>query len=169
VGQVELYRLRFSLAELVKEAVQELRHQTEGRRIEWKIGPLPEVVGDPSLLGLALHNLIENALKFTHCRPVAQIQITSTLTEREAIIAVADNGIGFDARHRAKLFGIFQRLHTSAQHAGLGIGLANVRRIVQRHGGRTWAEGTIDYGATFYLALPRPPAQPESESTAPSD
>ncbi|HYG36793.1 MAG TPA: ATP-binding protein, partial [Clostridia bacterium] len=155
IGRTEMYQLHFSLAEVVKEVLQELRHETENRRIEWVVGDLPEVVGDPTMLALALTNLISNALKFTRTRKQAHIEIGSRIEDQEVIVYVADNGLGFDPRYRDKLFGIFQRLHTGKEFDGLGVGLANVRRIVRRHGGRTWAEGSPDRGATFYFSLPR--------------
>jgi PAS domain S-box-containing protein len=168
IGQTEMYHLQFSLTEVVKEILQELRCETEGRHIEWVIGKLPEVSGDPTLLGLALTNLISNALKFTRPRKQARIEVGSHTTDREVIVFVADNGVGFDPRYMDKLFGAFQRLHSDKRFEGMGIGLANVRRIVQRHGGRTWAEGAIDRGATFYFSLPRPQA-PELPAEEASD
>ncbi len=164
VGQVQMYRLHFSLAEVVKEVIQDLRRETEGRHIEWTVGPLPEVTGDPTLLGEAMTRLLSNALKFTACRPVARVQIGCRSTEAEVIVFVADNGVGFDPRHRDKLFGVFQRLHPAGEYEGLGIGLAQVRRIIQRHGGRAWTESAPDQGATFYFSLPRPEAAPAEES-----
>jgi PAS domain S-box-containing protein len=156
VGQVQMYRLHFNLGDVVTEVRQELRREAEGRHIEWVVGPLPEIVGDPTLLGQALNRLLTNALKFTRPRPQARIEIGSRSTENEVIVYVADNGVGFDPRYRDKLFGVFQRLHPGGEFEGLGLGLAQVRRIVQRHGGRTWAEGAPEQGATFYFSLPRP-------------
>ncbi|HWI58473.1 MAG TPA: ATP-binding protein [Bacillota bacterium] len=157
IGQMEMYKLQFSLAELAQEVIQEFRHEVEGRHIEWVVGDLPEVVGDPTLLTIVLTSLLSNALKFTRPRPQARIEVGAELTEREVIVFVADNGIGFDPRYMDKLFGVFQRLHPGSDFEGLGVGLANVRRIVQRHGGRTWAEGALDQGARFYFSLPRTP------------
>lgn len=155
VGQVQMYDLHFNLADVVAEVRQELRHEAEGRQIEWVIGPLPEIMGDPTLLGQALNRLLANALKFTRPRSQARIEIGSRSTDNEVIVSVRDNGVGFDPRYRDKLFGVFQRLHPGGEFEGLGLGLAQVRRIVQRHGGRTWAEGAPDQGATFYFSLPR--------------
>jgi PAS domain S-box-containing protein len=153
IGQADLYRLHLSLAEIVKEVVHDLQHETEGRKIEWVIGDLPEIEGDPVMLWLALTNLISNALKFTRDREVARIEVGSSKDDGELTVHVRDNGVGFDQQKGQRLFRIFQRLH-GEQFGGTGVGLANVRRIIHRHGGRVWAEGEEGKGATFYLSLP---------------
>jgi light-regulated signal transduction histidine kinase (bacteriophytochrome) len=122
-----------------------LRYETEGRQVEWQIGDLPTVHGDPTLLRQVLFNLVSNAIKYTRPRETARIEIGATHSPSEHIIYIKDNGVGFDMEFATKLFGVFQRLHPSADFEGVGIGLANVRRIVQRHGGRTWAEGVVDF------------------------
>ncbi len=155
MGRAELRDTPVRLDQLVKEVQHELRHDTQGRNIAWTIGPLPRVYGDPAMLRLVLINLISNAVKFTRTRPLATIQIgCKSGRPGETVIFVRDNGVGFDMRYVEKLFGVFQRLHRAEEFDGTGIGLANVRRIIHRHGGRTWAEGAVDGGATFYFSLP---------------
>jgi light-regulated signal transduction histidine kinase (bacteriophytochrome) len=145
-----------SLSGLVEEVIGDFPHELEGRKVLWKQGPFPSVRGDVSMLRQVFVNLISNALKYTQPRDSSLIEIGSLDREQEAfIIFVRDNGVGFDARHSDKLFGVFQRLHSDQEFEGIGIGLANVRRIIMRHGGRTWAEGKPDEGATFYFSLPK--------------
>jgi signal transduction histidine kinase len=115
---------------------------------------LPEIDGDTALLRQVLVNLLGNALKYTRRQEHPRIVISSRATEEELIVSVQDNGVGFDMRHASKLFGVFERLHPRSEFEGTGIGLANVRRIIHRHGGRTWAEGQPNQGATFYFSLP---------------
>lgn len=154
VSQADLYRLHLSLGEIVKEVIHDLHRELEGRKVDWVIGELPEVEGDPVMLWLVLTNLISNALKFTRSRPVARIEIGSARTGNEFVVHVRDNGVGFDPHYASRLFRVFQRLH-GKEFEGTGVGLANVRRIVERHGGRVWAEGVENEGATFYFSLPQ--------------
>jgi len=157
IGRTEQQNSRVSLTQLVNEAITETRQDTEGRNIDWKIGALPDFYGDRSMLKLALVNLISNAIKFTRTRPQARIEIGGSEGDKnDLIIFVRDNGVGFDMTYVHKLFGVFQRLHQSDAFEGTGIGLATVQRIIQRHGGRVWAEGLVDRGATFYFSAPKP-------------
>lgn len=154
MGRAEMFESSVSLDKLVQEVKSDLEAATCGRNIVWNIPPLPAVQADPAMLKLALANLLGNAVKFTRPRNPAQIEMGSAGTEDGRIIFfVRDNGVGFDPQYAHKLFGIFQRLHRTDEFEGTGIGLANVRRIIARHGGRTWVEGTLDKGATFYFTL----------------
>ncbi len=155
IGRSEMQTATIRANKLVQEAIGELREETKERDIAWKIAELPVICGDPSLLRLVLVNLISNALKFTRTRPRAEIEIGCTEEEDEFVFFVRDNGVGFDMNYTEKLFGVFQRLHHRDEFEGTGIGLANVRRIVSRHGGRAWAEGSLDQGATIYFSLPK--------------
>ncbi|HVG58268.1 MAG TPA: PAS domain S-box protein [Hyalangium sp.] len=154
MGRAELRKGRVVLHELVAEVQRELALEAEGRQVEWRVGALPEVQADRSLLRLVLKNLLSNALKYTRPRAVALIEIGSREEDEGVHVWVKDNGVGFDMQFVDKLFGVFQRLHTAEQFEGTGIGLANVRRIIARHGGRTWAESRVGEGATFHFTLP---------------
>ncbi|MBA3386808.1 MAG: GHKL domain-containing protein [Chthoniobacterales bacterium] len=154
VGRAELQRSQVDLAALVQTVIRNLHASVEGRDVEWQIGALPEVQADAGLLRQVWANLIDNALKYTRSRSGAVIEIGSTPQDGELLFYVRDNGVGFDPQYAGKLFGVFQRLHQTEEFEGTGIGLANVRRVIQKHGGRTWAEGQVDAGATFYFTLP---------------
>jgi light-regulated signal transduction histidine kinase (bacteriophytochrome) len=156
VGRAELQLLPVSLQQLVQEAMQELREETQGRNIAWKISQLPEVMADRSMMRLVMINLLANAVKFTGKRERAEIEVGASANEADGIVVfVRDNGVGFDMEYADKLFGVFQRLHPAEEYEGTGIGLANVQRIIHRHKGRTWARGEVDQGATFYFSLPK--------------
>lgn len=154
MGRTEMHLSNVNLGDLVKEVSENLEHEAEGRLIQLQIGAMPVVNADAAMLRQVFANLIGNALKYTRTRATAEIEIGSSNRTEETIVYVRDNGVGFDMKYADKLFGVFQRLHSSAEFDGTGIGLANVRRIVARHGGRTWAEGKIDGGATMYFTLP---------------
>lgn len=154
LGRAELQKRVVDLPQLVTTTVAELTDMNGDRDIVWKIDELPEVAADPGLLQLVITNLVSNALKFTRGCEHREIEIGCTLEQREVIVFVRDNGAGFDMKYGDKLFGVFQRLHRVDEFEGTGIGLANVRRIVHRHGGRTWATGAVGEGATFYFSLP---------------
>jgi PAS domain S-box-containing protein len=156
MGRSEMNRALVDLDALVRDILRETVAETPDRQIQWRIGDLPAVFGDPSMLRLAVANLIANAVKYTGQRRVASIEIgTENGHGLETVLFVRDNGVGFDMTYASKLFGVFQRLHRADEFEGTGIGLASVRRIVHRHGGRTWAVGEVDRGATFYISLPR--------------
>ena len=142
------------LNEIVQDVIRGLEMATNNRPIVWEIAPLPSVLGDAPLLKQVLANLIDNALKYSRTRHPARIAIGRAGEEAgRAILFVRDNGVGFDMRFVEKLFGVFQRLHSVEEFEGTGIGLATVRRIVARHGGRVWAEGALNEGATFYFTM----------------
>jgi light-regulated signal transduction histidine kinase (bacteriophytochrome) len=158
MGHHPLSIQKVDLQEMVQGAIEELALDTAGRKIEWRIDNLPLASGDAALLRMVLVNLIANAVKFTRCREAARIEIGSLPgqdgNDDETVIYVRDNGVGFDMTYGAKLFGVFERLHRADEFEGTGIGLANVRRIIERHGGRTWARGAPDQGAAFFFSLP---------------
>jgi signal transduction histidine kinase len=164
IGRAETTKTLVSLDQLVKEGVAEIRLDTGGRDIVWKIHPLPVCYGDRSMLRLVIGNLLSNAVKFTRMRAQAEIEIGCADGEDEVEVFVRDNGAGFDMQYVDKLFGVFQRLHLPEEFEGTGIGLATVRRIIHRHGGEVRAEGGVDRGATFYFSLPK--AQDAAERTA---
>jgi len=155
-AQQPLKRSEVSFDELVRDVIAELGPEQAGRRIEWNIRPLPTVQGDLGLLRQVWVNLIGNAVKYTRDRDPARIEIgTVDDSEGEHVFFVKDNGAGFDMKHAEHLFDLFQRLHLREEFEGTGLGLANVRRIVNRHFGRTWAYGEVGKGATFYFSLPK--------------
>jgi PAS domain S-box-containing protein len=160
VRRAELQKMDVNLDELVRETLGDFQAETQGRNIAWNIHPLPVAQADRALLRMALVNLISNAVKFTGARAEAKIEIgCAPGGDGETAIFIRDNGAGFDPRYAGKLFGVFQRLHSNDEFEGTGIGLANVQRIIQRHGGRAWAEGTVDGGATFYFTIPKQPVE----------
>ena len=154
IGRAAMTVRPVSLRRLVDEARTELASETDGRAIDWEIGSLPEVSGDPALLRSVMVNLLSNAIKYTRRCETARIEVGCREEAGEVICFVRDNGAGFDMKFSDKLFGVFQRLHRAEDFDGTGIGLASVRRAVHRHGGRTWAEGELARGATFYFSLP---------------
>jgi signal transduction histidine kinase/CHASE3 domain sensor protein len=154
VGRAELQRSKFELAPLVQAVIHNLQGSVDGREIDWQVGPLPEVEADAGMMRQVFTNLIDNALKYTRPRARTVIEIGARPNDGELLFYVRDNGVGFDPQYAGKLFGVFQRLHQAEEFEGTGIGLANVRRVIQKHGGRTWAEAELDTGATFYFTLP---------------
>jgi len=157
LGHTEMQKSEANLNELVRDVIGTFQTETREGNIAWDVGPLPNVQGDRALLRLALINLIGNAVKFTGKETLPRIVIGQAPSNAaESVIFIRDNGAGFDPAYAAKLFGVFQRLHNQNEFEGTGIGLANVQRIIHRHGGRVWAEGAVDAGATFYFSIPRP-------------
>jgi light-regulated signal transduction histidine kinase (bacteriophytochrome) len=158
IGRQEIKLEVTSLDSIVKDVVAELTLDLAEREIEWKISSLPCVKGDPALLRVVFDNLLANAVKYTRTRPRAVIEVAAG----KGALFVRDNGVGFDMKYADKLFGAFQRLHRSEDFEGTGVGLAIVQRIVQKHGGRIWAEAEPNKGATFYLSLDIVPKMPIS-------
>ncbi|RPH49497.1 MAG: PAS domain-containing protein [Desulfobacteraceae bacterium] len=154
MGRTEMLKKKTNLDSLVKEILREYKEDSSGRNIGWKIGSLPEVYGDSAMLRQVFANLISNAFKYTGKCDKAEITIGTVRGENgEVRIFVKDNGAGFDMKYVDKLFGLFQRLHRAEDYEGTGVGLANVRRIIHRHGGRVWAEGEMGKGATFWFTV----------------
>jgi light-regulated signal transduction histidine kinase (bacteriophytochrome) len=153
-SRAELHKVRVSMVEIVRSVLGDLAPEMKNRNVIWVLEELPDVQGDPFLLRQALCNLLANALKYTRKRDEARIAVGAVHRDRETVFFIRDKGVGFDMEYANKLFGVFQRLHSASEFEGTGIGLANVRSIIKRHGGRTWAEATVNVGATFYFSLP---------------
>lgn len=154
VLEAELHKVPLDLETITREVIDDLKPLAENRRVQWEVGSLPTVDADPTLLRDVMGQLLSNALKFTRSVPTALIAITARHEGSETIVSVHDNGVGFDMKHQDKLFGVFRRLHATSEYEGSGVGLARSRRIIGRHGGRTWAEGTPGAGAVFHFTLP---------------
>ena len=156
IGRMEMQKSVFNLGQLIAEVRDDLQHEMSGRKINWEIESLPDLYGDRALMKLVFLNLLSNAIKFTSQCTEAKIAIgTISGKEHETVVFVRDNGVGFNMKYADKLFGVFQRLHSAGQFEGTGIGLANVQRIVNRHGGKTWADSSVGGGATFYVSIPK--------------
>ena len=158
VGRADLEKCEVHLTELAREVAAVVSPQSKDRgAIEWTIHGLPTVACDRGLMRQVFVNLIANAVKYSRPRNPAHIEVGSLPAESpsEVVCFVRDNGVGFDMRRAHKLFGVFQRLHSAEKFEGTGIGLANVQRIIHRHGGRVWAQAAVDQGATFFFALPK--------------
>lgn len=153
VGRRDLSLQAVSLKSLAEEVIASLQSDLEGRTVEWKIGDLPYVDCDAGLMKQVFQNLLSNAVKFTRPRRQAVIEIGREERYGSTGIFVRDNGVGFSMKYADKLFGVFQRLHRVEDFEGTGVGLATVHRIIQKHGGRIWAEAELDKGATFYFSL----------------
>ena len=156
MGRTEMLHTRVDLNSIVRQSQKDVMPAEPDRPVRWRIDPLPIVPGDPSMLQLVFTNLLSNAVKYSRTAEHAAIEVgVSDGSSTECVIYVKDNGVGFDMAYANRLFGVFQRLHRSEDFEGTGIGLANVQRIVSRHGGRVWAESEVGKGATFYVALPK--------------
>jgi PAS domain S-box-containing protein len=156
MSRTEMQTQPVDLRQVVADVQHDLAPVMESRVIDWQIGPLPMISGDPAMINVVFSNLLSNAVKYTAPRARARITINATAGPGdEIVIAIGDNGVGFDMAYAHKLFGVFQRLHRDEEFEGTGIGLATIRRIIGRHGGRTWATGALDGGATFYITLQR--------------
>ena len=170
IGRHELRLQVTELQSVIKDVIAELTPDMEGREVEWKIRKLPHVEGDPALLRVVFQNLLSNALKYTRPRAKAIIEVGCEQVAAEQVVYVRDNGVGFNMIYADKLFGVFERLHRSEDFEGSGVGLATAQRIVQKHGGRIWAQAELDKGATFYVSFGKPKdAEVETEAAMAGD
>jgi len=160
MGRNAIHLAPVDLRKLVDTIRVELQPDYEGREVQWRYTDLPELVADPAFIHLAMRNLISNALKYSRARSVALIEVTAVKRDDDTVVCVQDNGVGFDMQYADKLFGVFQRLHRMEDYEGTGIGLANVRRIIERHGGRVWAKAAPNEGAAFSFTLPHATVPP---------
>jgi light-regulated signal transduction histidine kinase (bacteriophytochrome) len=155
LGRQDIQRSDLDMQNMARSMYERLYAQHQGPQVEFRIGSLPHAKGDRVLLEQVWANLLSNALKFSAKREKPMIEVSAISDDKEHTYFVRDNGAGFDPQYQSKLFGVFQRLHRADEFAGTGVGLALVQRIVTRHGGRIWAEGKPNEGATFYFTLPR--------------
>src|SRR5436190_19951688 len=153
IGRHELKREATPLRGLVETAVEELKRETKGRQIDWRIKPLPVAQCDAGLMNAVFANLLSNAVKYTRRRTAALVEVGCVKKDGTTAVYVRDNGVGFDMKYANKLFGVFQRLHRAEDFEGTGVGLATVERIIRKHGGKVWAEAEVDKGATFFFVL----------------
>ena len=160
-SRTEIRRTRVDMNALAKTVALELEQLNPGRQVEFVVAPELVVNADADLLRSALENLLSNAWKFTGKHARARIEVGSVQHDGETAFFVRDDGAGFDPAYANELFGAFQRLHTPEEFEGTGIGLAIVQRVMHRHGGRVWAAGEIDKGATFYFTLPSHQKEPD--------
>jgi light-regulated signal transduction histidine kinase (bacteriophytochrome) len=154
LGRQPLSRRSVKISDLVHKVLEKLHQEQGDRNIEVHVGDLPDCIGDPSLLEQVFVNLLSNAFKYTRQKEKAIIEVGCQQQEGEKVYFIQDNGAGFDMQYAGKLFGVFQRLHSADEFEGTGVGLSIVHRIIQRHGGRIWADAEAGKGATFYFTLP---------------
>ena len=155
VGRAEMRLSEINMEELANKVCEEIKAGMTGKTPQCNVGSLPPAFGDRAMMRQVFSNLLANAIKFTRTREEASIEVGGREAEEENVYYVKDNGVGFDAQYGHKLFGVFQRLHDMDEFEGTGIGLSIVKRIVEKHDGRVWAEGALNEGATFYFALPK--------------
>lgn len=153
MGRAELVLHKFTMDQIVKQVIEEMKLETDSREIEWKIGPMGEITADNKLLKQVWFNLISNSVKFTSLRKKAVIEIGKMKKNKKEVFYIRDNGAGFDPEYQDKLFGVFQRLHSESEFEGTGIGLATVKRIIDKHKGEIWAESEPGKGACFYFFI----------------
>lgn len=153
ISKAEIRRETVNLTEMAESIASELKQSDPGRKVEFSIQPGLTVLGDPALLRIAFENLLRNSWKFTRKHPAARIEVGQEKRDGNPAFYVRDDGAGFDPANAARMFGAFQRFHTTAEFEGTGIGLAMVQRIVHRHGGKVWAEGKVEEGVTVYIGL----------------
>ena len=166
MGRAEMHLSLIDMNQVLHQALDDLQPELRERHIEWDLATLPKVQADPALMRQVWSNLLSNAVKYTRPRDPARVQVGCEDTRAgEWVFFVRDNGVGFDMKYAGKLFGVFQRLHRAAEFEGTGIGLANVRRIISRHGGHIWAEGKPDSGATISFTLLKTPSSNGSDSS----
>jgi len=168
LGRQAMTRVEVDLTTVVRHVLDELQQPEEHRGVEVVVAPLPLVTGDPALLRMVFANLVGNAFKFSRGRPNRRVAIGTELREGEVVCYIRDNGVGFDMRFAEKLFGVFQRLHRADEFEGSGVGLALAQRIVQRHGGRIWADGKPNQGATFYFTIPATARRADDHAPTPT-
>ena len=154
ISRTELQRTKINSKKLVAHIIEKFSDEIVGRDIEINISELPDTMGDENLINQVWINLISNALKYSRNKENVVIDIGGKTENDKTIFFIRDNGAGFDMKYANKLFGVFQRLHKARDFDGIGIGLANVNRIVMRHGGKCWAEGEVDKGAAFFFSIP---------------
>jgi light-regulated signal transduction histidine kinase (bacteriophytochrome) len=154
-GRAEMHLGMLEMSLVFQEALSLVKDNYSELPIEWVIGEIPNVRGDYTLIRQVWMNLLDNAVKYSRKKDIIKIEVNAIEEENEIIFSIKDNGVGFDMQYANKLFGVFQRLHPAEEFEGNGIGLASIKRIINRHGGRIWAEAELNNGATFKFTLPK--------------